>query len=297
MDFIRKFGLLLSIFFILGNVSAADQLVNLKSNDKVTRIILDSNKLIHYYWEIIEFRIKFESGDINLDSVEENQEAEFVKTYLKTLDSYNKLVKKMAKRLIRDFNKTSPLFLSFSGFYKSLDKSVKEALDPVIRVICENYEQTTPNSNLKEFLQAYFPGYGYGDPNFRYRKGKEVSREFLYARWLEESRTISQSKIIELVVELSIAAGIKEKYPDARIGKAFPIDLGGKIVMAVKVTWNNTTTITTRTKKKIGHYKVWFELFKAKKGWGTPQWELCGKTYELLEEATGEEVTVSMKFE
>lgn len=287
----------LFIFSMSGLVASDFAMQTKKSDDPVTKILNDGFELISHYWQIVDYRYKFEAGEIG-NNKRGIEESEFVEAYLKVLDKYNWVVKRATKRLVKKFNIEDPVFISFSEFYKSQPAFLKEALDPVVKGLVANYQQLSPTSDTKTFLREYFPGYGYGDPKYKYRKGKEVDREFLYARWLEESRTISQSKVVELVVEVSLVAGLQEKYPDARvIGKAFPINIGGKIVMAVKVTWNNSTQITTRTKKKIGHYKIWFELWRAKKTWGSAEWELTGKTYELLEEATGEEVTVSMKFE
>lgn len=185
---------------------------------------------------------------------------------------------------------------SFSEFYLECPPELRPVFDRVVNGIIESSRNFEPLKDTGRMVKEYFPGYGYSDPDYTYRRGKEISSEFLYARWLDEERTYSEEKEFELTVELKLVAELKLKFPDLEVIKEFGVEIGGHLIMCAKVKIKTNKTLTVKTKKKIGQYKKWFELLKAKKTfWSAPVWENCGQTYVHFEEPTGEEVVTAVK--
>lgn len=249
--------------------------------------------LIHYYWEILEYRYRFIDGTIDPET-----SPEIVEKYLQLMEDYNKLVDNMSVKLGNENFKTSDIFRNFSDFYQVCPEEARPALNTVVSNILVKFNFSNPSpTTTDEFIREYFPGYGYTDPNYWYRKGREVDREFLYARWQEEEKTHTESKVFELTVELKLVAGLQQKYPNLEVVGKFPVNIGGSIVICAKVKFETKESITITTKKKIGEFKMWFELLRAKKTfWADPKWETTGKTYEFFEEPTGEEVTTGVRW-
>ena len=251
-------------------------------------------RLINFYWEILEYRYQFIDGTIDAET-----SPELVEKYLGLIEEYNDLVKNMSLKLGSEDYKVSSIFQNFSEFYQTCPEESRPALDTVVSNILVKFNYSNPALGTTDnFIRQYFPGYGYTDPEYWYRKGREVDREFLYARWQEEEKTYMQSKLFELTVELKLVAGLTQKYPNLEVIGKFPVNIGGHIVICAKVKFETKEGITIKTKKKIGEFKLWFELLKAKKTiWSDPKWEPAGKTYEFFEEPTGEEVTTGVRWD
>lgn len=179
-------------------------------------------------------------------------------------------------------------FNEFCSIYGNLSTEHRELLTPVIDQFVER--GTDPTN---------FPGYGYPDPDYVYRKGRELERIFLSAYWRTENKTLEQSKHVETSMELSVAAGWGQQntangnIENFKIGSTSNINIDGEMKTMCKVTFTTKTTLITECIVKFQRTKVWYELFHAKKGFlGMWQgdWALCGKTYEVAEEETGEQV-------
>ena len=276
----KKISLLLVVVFIT--------LVSTCSLGAAQNIAVDySSKLIDTYWKILDSRYQFLSS--RLERTESNA---FINNYIDMMENYNKSVVDFTELLVKDSNELK----SFSEFYTSCPDEVKPALDAVVKNIIESSKVKNIKFDSALFTKEYFPGYGYSEPGFIYRRGRELDSEFLYARWEDEEKTFSQNKIYEFTVELKLVAELKIKFPNLKVLKEFGVDIGGNFVMCAKVKFETNKTLTVRTKRKFGEYKKWFELLRAKKTvWSNPVWELTGKTYQHFTEATGEEVATSIK--
>lgn len=129
-----------------------------------------------------------------------------------------------------------------------------------------------------------------------YRLGRELERELLSADWVIERRTYFKNVKITLVVDSELVKPLKLLYP-----AIFLINLGswlinGEVLFCFKTTFTTQHKLFFRTVKRIARNKVWFEVLRAKKTWFTePKWEPYGKTYQIIEEPTGEELAREMK--
>ncbi|MCK5683541.1 hypothetical protein KAJ27_05450 [bacterium] len=276
----KKISLLLVVVFIT--------LVSTCSLGAAQNVAVDySSKLIDTYWKILDSRYQFLSS--RLERTESN---DFINTYIDMMESYNENVVDFTTLLIKDSN----TFKNFSEFYSACPDEAKPALDAVVKNILESKKAGNIKFDTALFTKEYFPGYGYSEPGFIYRRGRELDSEFLYARWEDEEKTFSQNKIYEFTVELKLVAELKIQFPNLKVLKEFGIDIGGNFVMCAKVKFETNKTLTVRTKRRFGEYKKWFELLIAKKTvWSDPEWELTGKTYQHFTEPTGEEVATSIK--
>lgn len=254
--------------------------VNVFSN--VIDVKHECQELVGQYWNIVDYKY---SDDINEEKLCE------------MMDSFNNRIQIVTLKVAHDCEEVENSSLSrFSEFYQDCPVEVRPVFDRVVKGIIECARNLEPQKDTGRLLREYFPGFGYSDPDFQYRKGKETSSEFLYARWVDEEKTFSQEKEFELTVELKLVAELKLKFPNIKVLKEFGVEIGGNFVMCAKVRIKTSKTLTVKTKKKIGQYKRWFELLKAKKTfWSTPVWSFCGKTYVHFAEPTGEEVATEVK--
>jgi hypothetical protein len=66
-------------------------------------------------------------------------------------------------------------------------------------------------------------------------------------------------------------------------------------MIVCNVTFQRIKSIVTKTNRKFEINKVWFELLRAESSfWSDGDWEYVGKTYEILQEPTGEAVVTSI---
>jgi len=131
---------------------------------------------------------------------------------------------------------------------------------------------------------SYYPGYGPADPEYHYRKGLELSTELVSAEWVINRLTIFAKEKRKMVVSNDLLALLKQQMPDLKAGKAFQVPLQAGLTWAVQVEFTANAKLFFRNEVKMGTHKVWFELHRAKKSllpWPWPEWELCGKTYEM----------------
>lgn len=243
-------------------------------------------KLVDTYWKILDCRDQFISNRLNRE-----ESGEFVNNYMDLIEEYNKTANDYTEILL----KNAENFNSFSEYYSSCPLEAKPAFDKVIKNVLESKKAANLDFDTLAFTKEYFPGYGYSEPGYIYRRGRELDNEFLYARWEDEEKTFAQNKVYEFTVELKLVAELKIKFPELEVLKEFGVEIGGNFVMCAKVKFETNKTFSVKTKKKYGEYKKWFELLRAKKTmWSEPQWELTGKTYQHFTEPTGEEVATSI---
>ena len=147
----------------------------------------------------------------------------------------------------------------------------------------------------------YFPGYGYGEPGYKYRKGRELSREEKGFRWQDEEQVIHVDVDVELVISLDLLPRFREMIPagrirDFQVGEPFTAMIDGQPLLAVKVKFTASSMLRTVTRRKYEVNRVWFELLRAQGGiWNQGPWETCGQTYVVIQEPTGEYVTTSVR--
>ncbi len=190
---------------------------------------------------------------------------------------------------------------ALSAVYRDLDPVGRQALYPALSPLmtANVQELRSPVSNRE--LREYFPGYGYTESGYKYRKGLEVEREFKGTTWQDEEQTINTTVSVELVINIDLLDILKGlagsgAIKNLKVGKPFEMEHGGGApLLCVKVSFQSVKTITTKTNRKFDVNKIWFELLRAKSGfWSNGPWEPCGKTYVIAHEPTGEHVVTQI---
>ncbi|MBF0500714.1 MAG: hypothetical protein HQM09_11320 [Candidatus Riflebacteria bacterium] len=249
--------------------------------------------LVHQRWMIVDMLIK----------LQENPSTEAQEKYNKELDIFKENGVELGKRIINSLEDPNREVIELvSAIYKSMDSVGRQSLYDAlgyIKTSC-NVEFQSRLSD-KEF-RDYFPGYGYSDPGYKYRKGHEVSREFKGNLWQYEEHTITSTFQVDLTVSLDVLGMLKGyaangTIKNLTIGDQSEMNVGGTPMICVKVSFQIVKSLVTKTNRKFDVNKIWFELLRSKdSGWGNSgTWELCGQTYEIINEATGEAVTTEVK--
>lgn len=144
---------------------------------------------------------------------------------------------------------------------------------------------------INKTAPAFYPGYGAADPAYDYRPGKELSTELVKSEWVIRHLTIFAKDKRTMVVSTDILQAMLSQMPDLKVIKRFSVPLQFGVVAAAQVEFTANATLFFRNEVKMGHHQVWFELFRAKKGfWPWMEWELCGKTYEFHDWPVSDEV-------
>lgn len=250
--------------------------------------------LIDMYWNMCEAKYRFEEAPFNSDPANELQKA-----YIKIAREVKTFSGVIAEKAIQAYDTNDQKVLGdIVAVYLSFKKALRAPLYGVADQVIDHIAMALFNKNggdlatiRKQVEQEYFPGYGYSDPSYMYRKGMEVERKFLQAYWKIERETIEATNYMELVIQAELVASLQAQVDFLKILQLFKIEISGKLVAAAKVSFQTKTTLTTECKVKYEKNKVWFELSRARKDyWMEPKWEVCGKTYLFLEEPTGEEI-------
>ena len=183
------------------------------------------------------------------------------------------------------------------SIYRSLDAGARNALFPAVQ---NARAEAAADAPALTRLGDYFPGYGYPEPGYKYRRGRELSREDKGTTWQYEEHTISSSKNIKLTVTLDVLGILKGlfglgKIGNLVIGREYNSYMGNGAVIVVDVSFSTAQTIFTRANRKYEVAKVWFELQRSKSSWSNSgTWETVGKTYQIMMDPTGEAVTTEV---
>jgi len=271
----------------------------------LTDTVLEGHQIIRAYWEKLDAWYAVEEYPYE-DSSEIGQ---LEQTYVEKARSYRNRCEDFARQVISTMKRDDiKLFYALSACYKKLHRLQKRALDPVASMIVEQIQADLlnndgtlialiPEEHQGNILREYFPGYGYSDPRYKHRKGRETKREFIQAFWKTEKETIQSTNYMEMTIEASLLPQLETQVQFLKILKLFNIEINGQIVAAAKVSFQVTKTLVTECRVRYAKNKVWFELWRKDKLdlWGNT-WELCGETYEFFEEPTGEEIVTSTRF-
>lgn len=257
--------------------------------------------IVSLYWRSVSMGSEIESNGGNCGET-------FRGEYLKVVAAMETLQKELASRIITDMD--SGRFGSlknFSGSYKERQHFDRLPLYPIceavtgrVRTEMMNGGRVTMNAlgvvSEENFRAEYFPGYGYAEPGYKYRKGRELEAIHLNAYWQDEEKMIETAKHFKGVIDIKVGAGLRDSgnvTNYVELSPPFKLDVGGHFIMAVEASFDTTEKLTTVARKKYATTKVWFELFRHKT-FGS-EWELCGKTFEMQELFTNEEVIAQVK--
>ena len=297
----KRYALLALILLFCFSFSSIAFALNIDENLSVYESKI-SNQIINKYWQALDILYAIEGKASQCD--------ELTCQYKETINQMNELCSELSGHIVSKMNKDnlSPL-KSFSEVYKSKQHYERLPLyvvcDPIIKKVKEDILNNKKDksgifSSAEDFAAEYFPGYGYAEPGFEYRRGKELENQFLHAYWQEEEKIIETAQHFEGTIDFKIAAELKinpniTAYRE--LSEPFKLDVGGHIIVVIKVSFDTYVKLTTRSKKKYAASKVWFELLKRKKSvFSSTPWENCGKTYEMHDFYTNEEVISEVKF-
>ncbi|OQA77973.1 MAG: hypothetical protein BWY32_02153 [bacterium ADurb.Bin243] len=295
----KRFSVLALTFLVFLSLSSTAFALNYDEDLTVYESRM-ANQMIIKYWQALDIIYTIEGKAERCDNL--------VCQYKQLVKQIDEISSELSAHIITKMNKKNlgPL-RKFSEFYKCKQSWERQPLysvcEPVIKKVKEDMlasGKVSIFSSAEDFAAEYFPGYGYAEPGFEYRRGKEIESQFLHAYWQEEEKIIETAQHFEGTIDFKLAAELRVNpnltgYREH--GEPFKIDIGGHIVVVIKVSFDTHTRLTTRSKKKYAATKVWFELLKRKKSvMSSSQWEVCGKTFEMHDFYTNEEVIADVKF-
>lgn len=232
---------------------------------------IETFKLIKEYWEL-------KDSYYELYEVEDDVKAN---KYMDKMDRFREKSVSLAEKIV-DHKLQEP----FLTLYSQLDNYNQEALNETVSVL------RTQDPSLN------FPGYGYAEPGYQYRKGLELSREKLSTFWREEERFLETNQENELVIELRFLADFTSSLQageSASVLESFQINVNGEMKNVVKVKYTIHQTLKITCTVKYQKTKVWYELHRRKINWFSyGDWESCGQTYVIDEEPTEDVVAIRM---
>ncbi|MBI3039942.1 hypothetical protein HYY75_12985, partial [bacterium] len=97
-----------------------------------------------------------------------------------------------------------------SEIYKSFDPIARQAFYPALRKLefeALQLSEGSQDSNSAKFTRSrfreYFPGYGSTEPGYKYKKGKEISREIIGVTWENGKRSIVPGPV-EITIDVNL---------------------------------------------------------------------------------------------
>ncbi len=271
------------------------------SNYKNCVVVQKSYALIATYWKSLDVLNQIK------DPAYENCEG-LQESYKKLCDSMQCQAAEISNYILEEMtssDKDIRALKMFSALYKSKAVCDRQPLYFVCTPIIKKVEYLLLNapekfkidmleiSSVDDFEKQYFPGYGEADPQYYYRLGRELSSEITDSYWKEISTTHTQYDSVESEVSREHLFSMYDD-PDIDIMEQqgpYEKIVDGVPMQCYKVRFMVLATITTVSKRKYDLNRVWFELLRNKYSILMPsKWEVCGKTYEMHEFYTGNEV-------
>lgn len=261
------------------------------------------SRIVEQYFAVSEISTKVECAGGNCGGTLECE-------YAKAVGELCSLQKDLSSAIVAGMNKGDHAPLkNFSAAYNERSAAERLPLYPVCAAAIENFRTGLMNGKTaaaaslgviseENFASEYFPGYGYAEPGYRYRKGRELDSEFLNAYWQDEEKIIETAVHFQGNIEVGAAAELRASphvTNFTELSAPFKMNVGGHVIFAVAASFDSRTRLTTVARKKYASTKVWFELHRRKNFGG--EWELCGKTFEMRDIYTNEEVISGVKYE
>lgn len=258
----------------------------------VSQFELRVYQAIHNYWDVQDNFMNYIK-----DQTDENEAK-----WIESMDRHSKSSILIGKSVLKTLkvNEHSQVEM-LSRIYKDLPVAARCSMFDILGYMkVESQQDASKYLNSKQFRE-YFPGYGYSDPGYKYRKGHEVDREYKGVTWQSEEQSISTTWNVHLTISIDLMKILtgwlsSGAIKNLKVGKQYNMDVGGQPMIVCDVSFQRIKAITTKTNRKFEINKVWFELLRAKSSvWSTGDWEKCGKTYEILQEPTGEMVVTGLE--
>lgn len=299
----KKLGLWMVLAAVLLAFPVGACAADARLEDMRNHLVRDSYDLIACYWKVLDLRYQF-------NELKGTPEDLLVTNYKSEMNRFERLSRNLATRVIKALRTDNRADLEFlSELYASKEIFEKPAFEVVVRDILAFLKAEASEGRIivdpkliddvvyQENRATYFPGYGYADPKYIYRKGLVVDDQTISTYWQEETKVWESNKHFEGVIDFKLAAELKASTSNFReLSEPFKLDIGGHLTLCIKVSFDVKESLTTKATKQYAVHRIWFELFRADRNyWSQPKWELCGKTYELRDEPTGMVATIGFK--
>jgi len=279
------------VLLVLFGLSPCQAFDGYNPSNKYFKLQTEVFNVIHQYWAVTDLFLAYTANP-----TDENYNA-----LINATDIYKKISLDLGKKLLSSLeDKNREVIEVISDIYKSFDPNCRQPFYDFVgflkTAIIQEYKGVLTEAEFRE----YFPGYGYTEPGYKYRKGREVERENKGITWQSEEHSITTTFNVELTINidlLGILQGLLSSgvIKDLKVGPKFETNVNGQPMIVCKVSFQVIKAITTKTNRKFEVNKIWFELLRAKiSGWTVGPFELCGKTYEIINEPTGEEVVTGL---
>ncbi|PLX18416.1 MAG: hypothetical protein C0601_05195 [Candidatus Muiribacterium halophilum] len=166
----------------------------------------------------------------------------------------------------------------FFNEYEKLDDVSKRFIYNEVISQLKEYEaasgKNTTNSIEVATTRAgeYLPGYGYTDPDYLYKLGRELRSEHVQDFWKKEARTFESSSKHKIYVKASVAAEWANSGSAGGNIEGFEItgstnyNVNGEVENYVEVEITLKETVETFAVIMYEKRKVFFEVYKAKLG-------------------------------
>lgn len=232
--------------------------------------------VIRQHWSVVELRIT--SGPRPAPSSSTRLE----RAHEALLDASAEL----AAEVVASFAAGGDAIATLSDIYRSLPAPARVSLYPTLRHLRAELARTGRAATLRGGFDTYFPGYGYAEPGYAYRKGREVAREPRGSTWVNEDKTILASANVELDISASLLPHFRELERTGAIRNL----VVHRARAGLKITFQASQNLVIKTRRRFEVTKIWFELKRAKGDpwWTTGPWEAVGRTYEIVDEPTGD---------
>ena len=245
-----------------------------------------SHKIVKDNWKLQEMYYKLQSKE----AISEDD-------YLKLSNKIDNMVLELSDYIISNLKEGNRKPLEkFNDIYSDLPKETRHFLDPVVEEI---------HPYLSRGDEELFPGYGYAEPGYYYRRGGEVKTELLSKFWKAEEKYVEKNKRHKFYVELKISTSMQQNAEAGgniegfKVKGVYGMEINGEFKQVAEVEFSTKETLKTRCTVMYEKNKVWYELFKAKKSfwdflpWTELEWKKAGETYLISEEATDTEVIIA----
>jgi len=270
-----------AVFLILLSLSVfvfSDEEVKPLSSEPDMQLVL--HNLLSKYWKANEVIAKYYYHPGELENVSEIEEL------YKEIDS----TKKYLLGLYGE-ERYSPIS-AFLDEYEKLDATSKRFIYDEILVPLKEYEANTKSVHpvVSTRAQQYIPGYGYTDPDYLYKLGREIKSEHVQNFWKKEKRTFESSKKHKIYVKASVAAEWANSGSAGGNVEGFDItgstnyDVNGEVEEFVEVEITLKETVETFAVIMYEKRKVFFELYRANKSF----WSWLGNGMDFKWEKAGE---------
>jgi len=281
----RKILILSMLMIVLSVFTFAEDVLSNEKNE----IQIKLHSLAQQYWE---FQKDIAPMNYEIDN-------SMMSEYQELRDSMDEKTHDFVDFMLYYYEKNDVEAIEFFlDEYERLDDVSKRFVYNEVISQLKEYEavqsKISPNSIDVVTTRAnqYLPGYGYTDPDYLYKLGRELSSEHVQNFWKKEKRTFENSTRHKIYVKASVAAEWGNSGNTGGNIEGFEItgsanyDVNGEVEEYVEVEVTLKETVETFAVMMYEKRKVFFEVYKAKLGfflWISNGfdfvWELDGRCF------------------